>query len=876
MPMRYGQLGGCTPRIFFTGTDFFGGVNDSPSHIFLKERGRTHIRTPTMPSRPDARREVGGRVHAKACHVLNFKECGCRYGSNAKTKLIPGTVVLVEERESAVATICNGGASTQQHRKSWFVTADFEVGGEICKRKCLNIRSIKAGNVPGLLQIFNSEQEPCKAPAAIEAQQTVEHPLLPDLSVTEGAYRQQLDNEIVVEAPSLSNDLSIANRSSSAASTVVVQEIDAIDITVPVGVDKHPQHQEVEPPQEVELLQEVEPPQEVVVGGPSTTPMAALYNHLFVSKAQGKRWFDATDRQVVLGDPVSFRPWAVQSAVGEPLVPGGTGGLDLLNHSRLDLFVLMFPPQQLMETVMFTNVVLQRKNKMETSQGEILRLFGIMILATKFEFLSRASLWSTVAQSKYRPAPSFGRTGMSRIQFDNLFSNLRFGNQPAERPPNLSSGQYRWLLVDNFINNFNKHRARNFIPSERICVDKLISCWYGQGGSWINQGLPQYVAIEQKPENGCKIQNAACGCSGVMIRLKLVKSADEEQSTNNKHCLHGTAVLNKLVLPWRNTNRIVCADSYFASVEAAESLLLVGLRFIGVVKSATQRFPKQHLHAIELHTRGESKGLYSLDNTGHPSLLSFVWMDRKRRYFICSTSSLAPGVPYTRQRWQQVSHIPNVPPELVEIAVHQPKAAEVYYNTCAVIDRHNQCQQDNLMLEKKLKTKEWSLCVNMSLLAIIIVDTWLVYSGCRRYADDDECAEAQKDFYSCLAEELIDNQFDTVTTCRSLFASAAQKAALDAALQQNLVATDGLPQSGTSIHLTPTKKKRKLCDGTRTNFLKQGRCLVCSLKTTYLCSACNDNSEIENEPWLCGTKRGKLCFLQHYDNHHSTIDSVGL
>ena len=65
-------------------------------------------------------------------------------------------------------------------------------------------------------------------------------------------------------------------------------------------------------------------------------------------------------------------------------------------------------------------------------------------------------------------------------------------------------------------------------PLDEICVDESMSRWYGQGGHWINHGLPMYVAIDRKPENGCEIQNAACGHSGVMIRLKIVKTAEEE------------------------------------------------------------------------------------------------------------------------------------------------------------------------------------------------------------------------------------------------------------------------------------------------------------------------------------------------------------
>jgi hypothetical protein len=100
-----------------------------------------------------------------------------------------------------------------------------------------------------------------------------------------------------------------------------------------------------------------------------------------------------------------------------------------------------------------------------------------------------------------------------------------------------------------------------------------------------------YMDIDRKPENGCEIQNAACGNSGVMLRLKLVKTAEEEGANTLEEddgLLHGTVVLKNLVLPWANTNRIVCGDSYFASVGACEEMHMIALRFIRVVKMATR------------------------------------------------------------------------------------------------------------------------------------------------------------------------------------------------------------------------------------------------------------------------------------------------
>ena len=56
----------------------------------------------------------------------------------------------------------------------------------------------------------------------------------------------------------------------------------------------------------------------------------------------------------------------------------------------------------------------------------------------------------------------------------------------------------------------------------------------------------------------------------------------------NGDFLHGCNVLVELVRPWANTDRVVCADSYFASVQAALRLKKMGLRFIGTVKTATR------------------------------------------------------------------------------------------------------------------------------------------------------------------------------------------------------------------------------------------------------------------------------------------------
>ena len=156
--------------------------------------------------------------------------------------------------------------------------------------------------------------------------------------------------------------------------------------------------------------------------------------------------------------------------------------------------------------------------------------------------------------------------------------------------------------------------------------------WYDQGGHWINHSLPQYVTIDRKPESGCESQNAACGRIGVILRLKLVKGIDlvgeednDDKQNNESSLLHGTQVLKTVVSPWFGSNRIVCADSYFASVGAAKELYRNGLRFIGVVKTATRGFPKIFLTTVELNQRGDFFALTS-DSVDEldPAMAAFV------------------------------------------------------------------------------------------------------------------------------------------------------------------------------------------------------------------------------------------------------------
>ena len=125
----------------------------------------------------------------------------------------------------------------------------------------------------------------------------------------------------------------------------------------------------------------------------------------------------------------------------------------------------------------------------------------------------------------------------------------------------MTDEEYRWQLVDDFINAFNKHRAATFEPGSVICIDEPMVRWYGLGGHWISVGLPHYVAIDRKPKDGCKILDSCCANVGILCQLRLVKTVTDEERAERAHTPAGTRAALLLTKPWHGTCRTIVGDT---------------------------------------------------------------------------------------------------------------------------------------------------------------------------------------------------------------------------------------------------------------------------------------------------------------------------
>jgi Transposase IS4 len=123
----------------------------------------------------------------------------------------------------------------------------------------------------------------------------------------------------------------------------------------------------------------------------------------------GQIW-QTGDVELPVGGALRSRVWAVHLPSGIVL----HAGQESCEYSALDLFLVSFSPSQLKEMRRLTNIQMRKQRYNEVTCGELLKFFGVLVLMTRLEFGSRASLWSTTSEFKFQPAHSLGKTGISR------------------------------------------------------------------------------------------------------------------------------------------------------------------------------------------------------------------------------------------------------------------------------------------------------------------------------------------------------------------------------------------------------------------------------------------------------------------------------
>jgi hypothetical protein len=349
---------------------------------------------------PAASFHLGNLVKAKAIHVTNLKECQRRFGAEAKTEMVHGVIIdIIWQQNQATGKVTIN------------ICCDFDFGDGVIKRKSLGTR---------LLQHVTTVPPPppndTMLPTAMEVD--VAPPVTEGITVNNNNTDNNEDN----------NDATIDLNMSE--STDTEEEEAAINNESTVAAPNQPEQPSPIQPRVVQF--------KAATASPSGRP---LRNSTMVADTNGTLWYhEPTLLLHEINGLVRYHEWGIRTPVGDVLYPGSNTDE---RYSRLDIFLMMFPPRQLDHMLKATNDQLTLSNKRTTTKQELLKFFGIIILTTKYEFTSCSSLWSTVAPSKYEQPACFGRTGMGRVRFDELWTSVRFSYQPPTRPEDVSSEAYR-------------------------------------------------------------------------------------------------------------------------------------------------------------------------------------------------------------------------------------------------------------------------------------------------------------------------------------------------------------------------------------------------------------------------------------------------
>jgi Transposase IS4 len=108
-----------------------------------------------------------------------------------------------------------------------------------------------------------------------------------------------------------------------------------------------------------------------------------------LSTEHGVDWYkdDVATRDDIIG-PLVEREWHFRTHSGDIWCDGSDPGRHV---SRLDVFLQLLPPVQLRLIVTLTNERLEATHKRATTASEMLKYFGIMILATRCQFSNCAT-----------------------------------------------------------------------------------------------------------------------------------------------------------------------------------------------------------------------------------------------------------------------------------------------------------------------------------------------------------------------------------------------------------------------------------------------------------------------------------------------------
>ena len=196
-------------------------------------------------------------------------------------------------------------------------------------------------------------------------------------------------------------------------------------------------------------------------------------------------------------------------------------------------------------------------------------------------------------------------------------------------------------------------------------------------------------------------------------------------------------------------------DSWFASVKTAVQLADRGFEFIGPVKTNSTYFPKAELELMMKEWPSGSHAVLECEtptSKKHKLLaIGYKYNARKTLCFVATKNagSTSPGKPY-------IARFPDSFGNLNQREVPRPQVISRYFETCNVIDVHNQARQYELALEKHWVTHSGWFRIITTVIGMTITDCWKGFRHASASKSHKEMSIV--DFANRLSFDLIHNE----------------------------------------------------------------------------------------------------------------------
>ncbi|KAL3908548.1 MAG: hypothetical protein SGILL_008440 [Bacillariaceae sp.] len=282
-----------------------------------------------------------------------------------------------------------------------------------------------------------------------------------------------------------------------------------------------------------------------------------------------------------------------------------------------------------------------------------------------------------------------------------------------------------WRAVQGLINDFNTNRKTNFQASDRLTLDESMSPLRPRQTKSAN--LPAISYVQRKPKPlGTELKCVADVSSGVMLHLEIQRGKKGMQNAKYSKALGGTSsctlrMVEQAVTQSSGSKDTVYGDSWFASVKTATELSKrLGVHFVGIVKTAHRRFPKDYIEETMKEWPGGTHIVLESCFGDDLLALGYKYSSKKILSFVATKGAdlTSNGDPYVARFLTKQGNYKTR-------EVCRPRICSSYFDASNTIDVHNQIRQDMVALEEHWVTHDGWFRIVSTIIGMTVTDTLL-------------------------------------------------------------------------------------------------------------------------------------------------------